>query len=114
MFIYKTQSEGGDTITNFTSGTDKLAFYKTIAGGDFGYNSTATAQSHVYTNLADYDTGAGSAETGPSWYMDGSNHLMYDADGHGAGAAVTVATLTGVSTIAATDVIIVDANHTQV
>jgi Ca2+-binding RTX toxin-like protein len=114
MFIYQTQSEGGDTITDFSNGPDKLAFYKTAAGGDFGFNSTAAAQSHVYTNLADYDTGAGSGETGPSWYMDGSNHLMFDADGHGAGAAVTIATLTGVSSISPTDIVIVDATHTQV
>lgn len=94
---------------------DKFAFYDTMnSGGNFFYDSTADARLHVYTNLTDYNTGAGSAETGPCWYVDGSNHLIYDADGHNAGAGVTVATLTGVSSIAATDITIVDASHNVV
>ncbi|MDP3428646.1 MAG: hypothetical protein Q8S17_14895, partial [Humidesulfovibrio sp.] len=114
LFIYKTQSQGGDTITNFTSGVDKLAFIKDIDGGDFGFNSTAAARSHVYSNLAAYNAATG--ETGHSWYLnDTNNQLMYDADGHaGVHTAQTMATLTGVSSIAPTDVIIVDASYNTI
>jgi len=118
MFIYHSSSDGGtsgDTITNFeshaSSGEDVLAFLSTSAGGNFGYSSTATAQAHVYTSTADYN--AATSETSASWYLDSTAHtVMFDADGHGAGAAVSVAT--GITHLAATDIAIVNAAHTVV
>jgi len=121
MFLYKASSECGDTITNFESGTDKIAFCNAAAGGQFGtaYADSATAQSHVFagdgtTSLAAYNA---STATDACWYLSGTS-LMYDADGHGDGtttgltAAVAVATLTGATTLAATDIVVVDAAHT--
>jgi len=113
MFIYHSSSEGGasgDTITNFEShasgGEDVLAFLSTDAGGNFGYSNTADARAHVYTSTADYN--AATTETSASWYLDSTAHtVMFDADGHGAGTAVAVAT--GITHLAATDIAIVNA-----
>ena len=110
MFIYKAQAEGGDTITNFTSGSDKLAFYKTDAEGNFGYNNTSTLAGHVFGSVGAY---AGSNTA--CWYVDSTDtshiKLMYDDDGQtGAHAAQMIAD-TGTSAIATTDVVIVSASH---
>ncbi len=111
LFVYKTQGQGGDTITDFTSGSDKLAFYQTSAGGDFGYNDTATAQQHVYASLSAYNA---SNSLAPCWFRDDTNNtLKFDADGHqGSGATVTIAS--GVSSLSSSDIVIVDADHHQV
>jgi len=117
MFLYSATTDGGthgDSITNFEShadaGHDVLAFLSTSAGGQFGYSSTAAAQSHVYTSTADYNA---SSTQAASWYLDSSTHtVMYDADGHGAGAAVAVAT--GITHLDTTDIVIVIASHAVV
>lgn len=90
-----------DTITDFLSGTDKLAFskagFKAFAGytsgnainaADFAYGTTATTSSqHVI-----YDSATGA--------------LYYDSDGVGGAAQVQVAVLTSHPTVTLTDLII--------
>ncbi len=123
LFLYKSLSDNGgdtsgtggagDTITNFTSGTDKFAFYADNAGGSFGYNTTTGLNSHIFTSTAGYN--ASGASTSPCWFLDDTGHsLMYDADGHGGGGAAVVIANNINSLNANTDIIIVDAAHHQV
>jgi len=127
MFIYKSQSDfgtTGDIITNFTSGTDKLAFYDNSHGGNFGFTDTASAQPHVYGSVADYNSSTAGPNlgmydsSGPCLYFDNStsqHQLMYDQDGHGTTyTAQVVATLTNVTSIVAADVHIVNDSHIAV
>ena len=88
---------GKDTITDFTRGTDKLELhldqYANLAGFNASMlrvNATGTAQ-----DANDYLT-----------FNTTSKTLSYDADGNGAGAAVDIAVLTGVNTLATTDFLI--------
>ena len=94
-----------DTITDFTSGTDKLQFSKTIftglsdaALGDLSSNAfwsgAGVATAHDADDRFIYDTTTGS--------------LYYDADGNASGsAAVLVATLGATTPLAFTDLIII-------
>ncbi len=127
LFLYKATTDGvtnGDTITNYETGTDKLAF----GDGPFGYTSashagyataTEAAQARVFAgdgtaSLAAYNA---STSTDACWYLSGTT-LMYDADGHGDGATTgtgaAVAIATGIASIATTDIVIVDATHSTV
>jgi Ca2+-binding RTX toxin-like protein len=85
IFEYKSATDfgsTGDMIHNFHGGTngDVLDFYSTSLGGSFN------------TNLH-FSTQAGAPDNAQSClYYDSTAHtLLYDADGTGAGAAVTVA-----------------------
>ncbi|WP_124552159.1 calcium-binding protein [Methylophilus methylotrophus] len=89
---------GVDTITDFTSGTDKIELhldqYSQLAGFNSGMlvvNSTGTAQ-----DANDYLV-----------YNSTTNTLSYDADGNGSGAKVDIAILTGVNTLSTSDFVIV-------
>jgi len=118
-FLYKSQSDfsSGQTITDFSSGADKIAFNSDSYGGNFGFITSILsggAQAYVYSNLTEYNGAGASNTTHPCWYLEG-NQLKYDQDGHGTGyTAQVVTTLTGVSSIAHTDVVIVDAAHAVV
>ena len=87
LFFFKDFAEGGDHLTDFESGSDKIAV---------GFT----------TGLANLDSGsdptAGSAD---AWFLydtdDGK--LYFDADGNGAGAQVLFVTLDGAPPLAATD-----------
>lgn len=81
----------GDTITDFVSGVDRLAF----ATGDFaGMDGTLRFQN-----------GTSAGGSGQSWFFfnDATDRLFWDADGTGGAAAVWVATLTGVTSLTAAD-----------
>lgn len=80
----------GDTISDFRSGTDNIAFFTP----DFvGMDDTLQ-----------FRNGTSAGGTGSWFYFDASNRgLFWDADGTGAGAAVRVATLTGVTALTAAD-----------
>ncbi len=89
---------GVDTITDFTSGTDKIELhldqYSQLAGFNSSMlrvNSTGTAQ-----DANDYLV-----------YNTTTKTLSYDADGNGSGAKVDIAILTGVNTLSTSDFIIV-------
>lgn len=84
----------GDQITDFVSGVDHFA----IRFGDFaGMDGTVRFQN---------GTGAGGA--GSWFYFNPATHALYwDADGTGGGAAIKVATLTGVNSLTAADILLV-------
>ncbi|WP_434613186.1 hypothetical protein [Tabrizicola sp. M-4] len=81
----------GDTITDFVSGTDRLMFDTAdFAGMD--------------ANLR-FRNGNSAGTAGESWFYFNSadRRLYWDADGQGGAAAIVVATLTGVTSLAASD-----------
>jgi len=89
---------GFDTITDFLHGTDKLELntdqYSALAG----------------FTTANFVVGAGATAGDINDYLifDTTSHtLKYDADGSGAGAAVNIAVLTGVSTLTTADIVVV-------
>ncbi len=81
----------GDTITDFVSLTDFLSFET----GDFAGMDTVVR----------FRNGSSAGGTG-SWFFfqNATDGLFWDADGTGTGAAVRVATLTGLTTISASDI----------
>jgi serralysin len=96
-FAFTTALGGGnvDTITDFTSGTDRIALDDavfTAIGGLGGLNANAFfagTAAHDADDRIIYDSATG--------------NLFYDADGNGAGAAVLFANLQTHPVIAASD-----------
>lgn len=89
---------GWDTITDFTHGTDKLELnidqYSALAG----------------FTAANFVTGAGATAGDANDFLifdTTTKMLSYDADGNGAGDAVNIAVLTGVSTLTTSDIVVV-------
>ena len=82
----------GDTITDFTSGSDHISFYVPDFAGQ-GMDATLRFANATHA-----------AGPGSSFYFNSANHgLFWDADGTGAGAAVLVATLNNVNALQASD-----------
>lgn len=94
VFVFHNAAEGGDTITDFTAGVDHISL------DSAGFSLTALVDG---TNFL---TGPGVVATSAAptlLYDSASGVLSYDADGTGAQAAVTLATLTGHPTVSLTD-----------
>lgn len=97
-FRFHTAAEGGDRITDFSPGQDHIALDAAgfglpaalTAGVDFISGPGAAAVAAVATVLYDAATGV----------------LSYDADGTGAGAAVTLATLTNHAALGLADLVL--------
>ncbi len=126
IFAYSTTKEGGDKITDFTSGTDQFQFVSS-AFGNFNssnfdlvniadtstdiagkelliFSGTVASLAAVQSQLA-VQTGAGTAPVfGLYRNAAGESVLFFDADGKGSGSAVTVANLgTGVTSLGSAD-----------
>ena len=87
---YWGNATGGDSITDFVVGTDSMEFW----GSGFG-NLTAGALA-----AGNFISGAGAVATTATEYFiydTSTDILSYDADGNGAGAAVAIADLTGIT-----------------
>ena len=101
-----------DTITDFTTGSDKIVFRvegTTTLEDTFDSLVALTKGNLTSTNVeigditASLDT-AGSATSFIKADTTGSDiKIYYDADGSGAGAAVLIATLTNISTVGVSD-----------
>lgn len=90
---------GVDTITDFLHGTDKIKL-------NVDQFSSLTVGGFSSANLR---SGAGAVALDSNDYLlfdTTTKALSYDADGNGAGAAVQIATLTGVNTFTASDVVV--------
>ncbi len=80
----------GDTITDFVSGTDRLNFVTSDFDGMDG--------------VLRFRNGTSAGGSGSWFYFDTlTDRLFWDRDGTGGAAALLVATLTGVNTLAAAD-----------
>jgi Ca2+-binding RTX toxin-like protein len=99
-FKYLSSTEGGDTITDFLAGVDKLQ----VTGTGFG-NLAAGA-----LNGANFVSGAAPTATAAApqfLYNSTSGVLSFDADGTGGGVAVNLVTLVGHPALVSTDIVVV-------
>lgn len=97
VFRYDNTSEGGDRITDFECGRDKIVVYSpnfgalaegALSGSAFVVNGPATDA--IATFL----------------YNTATQALSFDADGTGAGAAITIATFDGRTPLSASDILV--------
>ena len=95
-FNYNSASEGGDTITDFSSGDLILASHTGFGGG-------LVAGALPANRLAN---NAPNASFGQFIWTAASHTLSWDVDGTGAAAAVKIATLTGVTSLSASSILI--------
>ncbi|MGV3583081.1 MAG: calcium-binding protein [Methylophilus sp.] len=89
---------GVDTITDFVHNTDKIELHLDQYANLVGFNS-----SMLRVNA----TGTAADANDYLLFNTTSKMLSYDADGNGAGAAVNIAVLTGVTAFTASDVVVV-------
>jgi Ca2+-binding RTX toxin-like protein len=99
-FYFVSQTDGKDTITDWrASGFDLLI----IDEPSFGGGLTPGA----YLDASRFVTGTAATQaTGQFLWNSATSTLSWDQDGTGAGAAVQIATLTGVSNLTANDILI--------
>jgi Ca2+-binding RTX toxin-like protein len=95
-FLWLTPAEGGDTVTDFVAGSEKLVF----ANAAFGALGAGAL------NPANFANDAPNAAVAQFVYTKATGVLEWDADGNAAGAAVVIATLSNKPTLTATDFLI--------
>ena len=87
-------SEGGDTVNNFTTGTDDFVFLQSAF--DNLYTGTLDASNFSIIGVSYNNNGTSTAATGGTAgfiFSTFDSRLTYDADGNGVGAGFTIATL---------------------
>ena len=98
QFVYLNPNDGGDTITDFVVGTDKIAAVASGFGGELSAGE-----------LSESSFVMGSAATNSEQrfvFNDASSELFFDADGLGAASQQLIATLDGVSNLSAGDILL--------
>jgi Ca2+-binding RTX toxin-like protein len=101
-FVTQLEANVGDVITDFSSkatgNNDRVA----LEGSAFGLTAASFTAANFQSGASD------SALTADVriFYETDTGILRYDADGNGAGAAITIATLTGAPTFTFSDVVI--------
>ena len=96
QFRFNYATEGGDTITDFSSAQgDKIGAWSTGFGN--GLVAGPLDPAHFALDVA-------TAANSQFIWVAASHALYWDADGIGAGAAAPLATLQGVSTLSASDI----------
>jgi enhancing lycopene biosynthesis protein 2 len=92
----------GDSITDFTSGSDRLVLKK------IDFTALASTVGTGFSTATDFVTIAGGVATAATdrIIFDSTNKIVYyDSDGSGSTAAVAIVTLVG-QTVAASDFVI--------
>jgi Ca2+-binding RTX toxin-like protein len=98
IFRYDQSAHGGDSISDFTPGEDLFH----IARAGFGNVLAAGA-----LGAGNFASNAPTAAVAQFVYNGATGVLAYDLDGTGAGAAVTIATLTAKPAISAADFLVI-------
>ena len=97
-FVFMATTDGTDTIADFNSGqVDVIDILVSAFGGGL---TTGTDPATVFASSA---TSTFGSATERFHYNTATGTLLYDADGNGAGAAVTLATFTGLPALTAAD-----------
>ena len=97
-FVFLATTDGTDTIADFNSGqADVIDILVSAFGGGL---TTGTDPATVFASSANSTFGSA---TERFHYNTATGTLLYDADGNGAGAAVTLATFTGLPALTAAD-----------
>ena len=100
-FRFVTAGEANDKLTDFETGIDHIE----VVSQNFG---TLPLGKLAASSLV--ATGTKLTNTNPVFlYNNLTGTLSFDADGNGAAAAVTIATLTGSKTLSASDIVVVAA-----
>jgi Ca2+-binding RTX toxin-like protein len=99
IFAFHSSASGADEITDFAAGTDKIL----ISAARFGGGLAAGGP----VSLVSGTNPSASAASGQFLYDTDDGRLLWDADGTGGGAAVLVATLTSLPSLAASDFMVV-------
>lgn len=97
VFVLDTPEDGRDIITDFLSGSDRLA----VSGLQYGLSREGPLRGR---HLAFGTTAPGAATR--LIYDGATGRLRYDADGSGSGEAVVVAVLRGAPTLRASDILV--------
>ncbi|ELS01009.1 hypothetical protein,putative calcium-binding protein [Xenococcus sp. PCC 7305] len=98
-FVYLGLNQGGDTITDFTSGVDAIA----ISAAAFGAGLTVGTLS-----ASKFVVGTGATDAGDRFiYNNNTDRLLFDADGTGSINAITIATFNGNPTLNSGDIEII-------
>lgn len=96
QFRYVLASEGGDTIADFSTASDKIQ----VVRGNFAQLPLGALAAHrLRINAA--------ASSGDAVFLYANGVLSFDADGNGAGAAAPIATLSGRPNLTASHILIV-------
>jgi Ca2+-binding RTX toxin-like protein len=100
-FAFTTAPGAGnvDTVTDFVSGTDRIALDDAVFAGMGGLGTLGAGAFHAGTAAGDADDRI--------IYDSASGQLFYDADGNGSGAQILFATLQGGPLLIATDFIMI-------
>ncbi|HPG88658.1 MAG TPA: calcium-binding protein [Hyphomicrobium sp.] len=101
VFVFTLPSDGGDTITDFNVANDQFE----ISAAGFGGGLAAGVGLVLGTNF--YVDAAATSAAGAFLYASSTGILSWDADGNGAGSAVTIATLTTKPALTALDIDII-------
>ncbi|HPN06829.1 MAG TPA: VCBS domain-containing protein [Hyphomonadaceae bacterium] len=99
-FIYHAPSEGGDTITDFTPGQDKIE----VSAAGFGGGLSVGAAIALVSQVNPIATG----NSGAFLYDTGTGDLSWDRDGGGAAPSALIARLAGAPSITAGDIVVSD------
>jgi Ca2+-binding RTX toxin-like protein len=103
-FRYASAAEGGDTISDFTAGIDDFE----ISAAGFGGGLVAGASLSSSQLLISGQVGAVTPPgIGRFVFNPATSNLSWDADGSGVGAGVVIAKLTGVTSLATSDFILI-------
>ena len=94
--------EGGDTITDFTHGTDHI----TVSRYWFGFGNISGPAAALTSTYADFNTsGTTATSTKPTFFWNATTGMLtFDPDGTGANAAVNIAHLTNGATLTLSDI----------
>jgi Ca2+-binding RTX toxin-like protein len=98
-FYFQLASDGPDEITDFAGGVDKILIRASGFGGDLFAGGPVSLVSGANPTATD--------ATGQFLFDTSNGHLLWDADGTGAGAAVLVATLSNIPTLTPSDFIVI-------
>lgn len=99
-FIYRAASEGGDTITDFTPGQDKIEVSASGFSGGLSVGAGVTLVSQANPIAA--------GSSGAFLYDTGTGDLFWDRDGSGGAPSELIARLAGAPSITAGDIIVSD------